>query len=112
DARWLAQLDDIGATVPPAGPVADVAKRSGWGDDGRFTALRDAVGLLSFLRRLPPLPLLCDPPGSPGARVAGVGADPRLDSASAKLLARVRALLAKAESTGFPEEAEALTAKA
>ena len=29
-----------------------------------------------------------------------------------KVLGRVRALLAKAESTTFPEEAEALTAKA
>ncbi|MCB1014281.1 MAG: DUF2786 domain-containing protein [Acidimicrobiales bacterium] len=43
------------------------------------------------------------PPAPPGA---GAPPDPE------RVLARVRALLAKAESTTFPEEAEALTAKA
>ncbi|TVT24911.1 DUF2786 domain-containing protein, partial [Amycolatopsis rhizosphaerae] len=48
------------------------------------------------------LPALPDPP-APARPGTGV---------NEKMLARVRALLAKAESTSFPEEAEALSAKA
>jgi hypothetical protein len=59
------------------------------------------VRLVGELRRLPPLPA-GELPAEP-ADTAGV--DPRV-------LARVRGLLAKAESTSFPEEAEALSAKA
>ena len=57
------------------------------------------------------LPTVVPPPGTDAARRAAqdveatAGIDP-------KVLARVRALLAKAESTAFPEEAEALSAKA
>jgi hypothetical protein len=57
------------------------------------------------------MPTVVPPPGTDAARRAAqeteatVGIDP-------KVLARVRALLAKAESTAFPEEAEALSAKA
>jgi hypothetical protein len=43
---------------------------------------------------------------------SGSGASFRADGRSGAVLARVRALLAKAESTTFPEEAEALSAKA
>jgi hypothetical protein len=72
-------------------------------------ALRLAVELFTLLNRLPRLHRLCVPPDEWGAiatsPVAGRTIDP-------KILDRVRALLAKAESTTFPEEAEALTAKA
>ena len=72
-------------------------------------ALAAAIEVLALLLGLPPLPPLgaASPSGSaPGpARRARVGHDPRM-------LERVRALLAKAESTTFPEEAEALSAKA
>jgi hypothetical protein len=73
--------------------------------------------VLDGLRRLPSQPRLCAPPsqwargsgtssaGRPDARAATRGADP-------KVTQRVRALLAKAESTDFAEEAEAFTAKA
>ncbi|MFI0895707.1 DUF2786 domain-containing protein [Streptomyces sp. NPDC020983] len=66
----------------------------------RFSAAAVCVELLRLYGRLPRLPAL-QPPG-PGAAAPGTG----------KMLARIRALLAKAESTGFPEEAEALSAKA
>jgi len=68
----------------------------------RATAL---LAVLSVLEALLPLPRLPDPPagGPPG------GMDQTVDH---KMLARIRALLAKAESTPFPEEAEALSAKA
>jgi hypothetical protein len=64
--------------------------------------------VLAELRTLPPQPLLIPPPGSPGAATAG-GPPPEVDP---KVLARVRALLAKAESTDFPDEADAFFAKA
>ncbi|MGH9102847.1 MAG: DUF2786 domain-containing protein [Acidimicrobiales bacterium] len=71
-----------------------------------------AVRLLALLARMPVLPgggsrwdrgrhSACDTPGR-DARTPGDG----------RILEKVRALLAKAESTPFPEEAEALTAKA
>ncbi len=58
------------------------------------------LGGLPVLERLLPLP---------GARRHAVSAVGEVDQ---KVLARVRALLAKAESTEFPDEAEALSAKA
>ena len=105
--RWIAQLVALGAdseaAPPDGGPsAADHAER-----------VRHSLETLSVLLFLPPLPRLCPLPGEApfgehagGMRSAGPGrADPRM-------LERVRALLAKAESTSFPEEAEALTAKA
>jgi hypothetical protein len=70
-------------------------------------ALAAAV-LLALLDSLPPLPRLAPPPGAaPTGRVPAPDSD-----VAARDLARVRALLAKADSTQFPEEAEALAAKA
>ncbi len=65
----------------------------------RFSAATVLVELLCLYGRLPGITALTPPrsgpfPGEP------------------KILGRIRALLAKAESTGFPEEAEALSAKA
>jgi len=56
------------------------------------------IELLSVLLGLPPLPPL--PKTTP------------INEVDAKILAKVRGLLAKAESTTYPEEAEALSAKA
>jgi len=66
----------------------------------------DAIEVLALLLSLPPLPRL-GAPGDPGptSRKMRTGQDPRI-------LEKVRALLAKAESTTFPEEAEALSSKA
>ncbi|BBA98044.1 hypothetical protein RVR_4077 [Actinacidiphila reveromycinica] len=67
----------------------------------RFSAARAVVDLLGLYSALPPITALTvPPPSTPGEGSGG------------KALARIRALLAKAESTGFPEEAEALSAKA
>jgi hypothetical protein len=67
-------------------------------------ALACAVEVLALLVSLPPLPPL-GPSARPGQRRAPSSADPRM-------LEKVRALLAKAESTTFPDEAEALSSKA
>ncbi|MGH3588726.1 MAG: DUF2786 domain-containing protein, partial [Pseudonocardia sp.] len=69
-------------------------------------ALRATITLLGEFMTLPQLPQILPPPGTATRRAtAAVGVDQ-------KILSRVRALLAKAESTQFPEEAEALSTKA
>ena len=90
--RWREELTAAGPPVPldlrAAAPMAA------------------ALQVATLLATLPPLAVLLPPPGAPGADV-----EPRTP-ADAKLLAKVRALLAKAESTEYDEEAEALSAKA
>lgn len=81
-----------------------------WAQHHRLTterALLATITLLTELGKLPRLPQILPPPGSTThhATVGAAGVDQ-------KILARVRALLAKAESTAFPTEAEALSAKA
>ncbi|MEV4760623.1 DUF2786 domain-containing protein [Micromonospora sp. NPDC049559] len=118
DERWHAQLRELGVAVWEGfgdHRVSGWARRQGL---DRSEALRDAVRCLALLVGLPeigviaPLPGTARPAGTaragaPGAAGAG-GAGP----ADERLLGRVRGLLAKAESTEFPEEAEALSAKA
>ncbi len=65
----------------------------------RPAAVAGAIEVLSWLMRMPPLPM-----AAPAPR--------RVAAADARQLERIRALLAKAESTTFAEEADALTAKA
>ncbi|WP_243707914.1 DUF2786 domain-containing protein [Micromonospora sp. KC606] len=106
---WDDQLAGLAAQVwwhDDAGWLTGWARREG---EDRITALRDAVEVLALLDGLPPVAVLRSPPGggTPAAirrTAAGRSGSPMLD--------RVRALLAKAESTTFPAEAEALTGKA
>jgi hypothetical protein len=109
DPRWSAQLGELAATV-------------WWDDDGSFLdALGDREGLdrlgvatcaLELLRLLGTVPRI--PPVGPKPdsdhRTPRQPA-PRTDAES-RMLHRIRALLAKAESTEYPEEAEAFTSKA
>jgi hypothetical protein len=111
DPRWSAQVGEVW-----------------WGSDSawldrwavaqrvdRVTAVETVLAVLGLLRHLGPIPALIPAPGHGVA-----GADPRLrggrvfrdDAVSGRTLDRIRALLAKAESTTFPEEAETYTAKA
>jgi hypothetical protein len=88
--------------------------RDGWlgrwldaGGDG--VGLSPVRAVLRELLGLPRLPMLILPPGSTG----GVDVDLiDLDAATSPKLVTIRGLLAKAESTEFPAEAEAFTAKA
>jgi hypothetical protein len=66
----------------------------------RFSAAALAVDVLCLYGRLPRITALV-PPRTTAPPAGG-----------SKMLGRIRALLAKAESTGYPEEAEALSAKA
>ncbi len=100
---WMAQLERIGARRDWSADSAYLRQLRGhWPD-----ALSAAVSLMALLMALPRLPHLVDPPGrwSSGAPAEGPSVAPAV-------LGRVRALLAKAESTTFDAEAEALTAKA
>lgn len=106
--RWLAQVRGLEAAVwweHDRPHLPQWAHREGVSLEH---AVLVAIGLLSELVLLPSLPRILSPPGTgqpvPSATGAA-GVDP-------KILARVRALLAKAESTSFPEEADALSAKA
>lgn len=74
-------------------------------------AIRGALRLLGVLSAQPHLVALVPPPSAwrATARVRIVSTD---SAADAKTLAKIRALLAKAEATTFAEEAEAFSAKA
>lgn len=124
DPAWRAQFRGMGADpwdpAAPEGPdrgggrlPLDLrpAESAGIVDD--VPGHRAAVAVLSVLLGLPELPRLGPRPGrartvsgrsATGGRVGG-----RVDG---RVLERVRAMLAKAESTTFAEEAEAFTAKA
>ncbi|GAB2592768.1 hypothetical protein Aab01nite_37150 [Paractinoplanes abujensis] len=87
DSRWQEQV----ARLPRLSRRPD-----------RISVIDSSLGLLIELRRLPVIEVLIPPPGTAAAT----------DKTDNKVLERVRALLAKAESTDFPAEAEAYSAKA
>ncbi len=98
--RWQAQLDELEgephlsddrllSALPPRSQVAATGS------------------LLFWMRLLGPLMVTCPPPGSAGSR-----ASRPLSGSGTRYLEKVRALLAKAEATEFPEEAEVFSAKA
>ena len=113
-ARWRHQLDALGADASPSGgargpwavPWPGPATASAEPGLARVQAVGAAVAALAHVRGLPRLPKLGPVPGEQGAPD---GPRPRPD---AGVLHKVTSLLAKAESTTFPDEAEALTAKA
>jgi hypothetical protein len=106
--RWREDLRQIGAVVwweaDQAGSHLLLWTRRH--HIGLVDALTTVIEVLAMLLALPVLPKIVPPPGS-----ATAAAKPHR-GVDQKILARVRALLAKAESTTFPEEAEALSAKA
>jgi hypothetical protein len=105
---WVDQLREIGAVAP-----GDPAVVAAWHRSARRSAVeswRAVLLLATGLRLLPRVEQLLPPPSRWGAGAARPAGTPPTDDA--RLLHRIRALLAKAESTEFAEEAEALTAKA
>ncbi|WP_370943467.1 DUF2786 domain-containing protein [Amycolatopsis sp. cg5] len=80
-----------------------------WAAKHILTAVETLITVIEALALLIKLPQLELIRPLPGAAVPRAHKHHNVDE---KMLARVRGLLAKAESTGFPEEAEALSAKA
>ena len=128
DARWAAQAAALEAAAPGTGAWwgsdADYLRaRYGLGRDAEFIAVvATAVEALHAFRHLPALEMLLPLPGSArpapapdpaaaGARPAGT-ASAGTAPADERMLSRIRALLAKAESTEFAQEAEALSGRA
>ncbi|MFB6899257.1 DUF2786 domain-containing protein [Streptomyces hydrogenans] len=90
--RWREQLEAL-----------DDGAGAGAGTGDRFSHATAVLELYRLLVRLPRLDAVGPVPGETLPPAAA--GEPRM-------LTRIRALLAKAEATGYPEEAEALTAKA
>jgi hypothetical protein len=106
--RWREDLRQIGAVVwwKPDQAESHLLQWARRHETGLAETLTTVIEVLAMLLALPALPRIVPPPGS-----VTVPARPRR-GVDQKMLSRVRALLAKAESTTFPEEAEALSAKA
>ncbi len=105
---WVEQLSELGA-LAPGDPFAVGA----WHRAERRApaeAWRIVLQLAGVLHTAVRLETLLPPPSRWGPRRSRAVADPaRSDD---RVLRRIRGLLAKAESTEFPDEAESLTAKA
>lgn len=111
--EWVDQLNTLGALPGIAPQGVHAWHRSE--NRSPAEAWRDVLLLAGGLRLLFPVPELLPPPShwsatAPSPRPTPGSGATRLDHA--RVLRRVRGLLAKAESTEFPEEADALTAKA
>ncbi|MFI8994719.1 DUF2786 domain-containing protein [Streptomyces sp. NPDC053542] len=111
--RWPAQLREAGAEVwwPDDGGYPDALARR-----RRTTRFEALCAVLEVLRVLGRLPRVTPTGPLPGVRTAGTASSgfsrTGTPSDEPRVLGRIRGLLAKAESTAFPEEAEALSAKA
>jgi hypothetical protein len=114
--RWRALLDelDLPHTEAAGWLYEDVWRRGrGWA-----ATIEAALRLCGRLQWFVPLGLLVPPPGGadlPGAAAAAANAlawASHLGGGDDAVLRKVRQLLAHAESTTFPDEAEAFTAKA
>ncbi len=105
--RWAAQIRQLEADVWWR---RDRPHLSQWAQRQQLTleqALLSTITLLAELLKLPRLPQILPPPGTTTHRATAAAA-----GVDQKILSRVRALLAKAETTDFAAEAEALSAKA
>ncbi|MEU1373544.1 DUF2786 domain-containing protein [Streptomyces triculaminicus] len=113
-ARWAAQLRDLEANEWWQGDDAFLEGFARRERLSRFETAACALGALRLVDALPRIGAVGSLPGTAHIRPGAVSAasDASAVPAAPRMLGRIRALLAKAESTQFPEEAEALSAKA
>lgn len=114
-AEWVDQLASLNRDVVPPAPGSAIAEVvTGWrhrDDLGLAEGLYDGLKLLGIVQQLPRLTPI-GPRPSQWATYRRLPTSGRTSAADPKMLARIRALLAKAEGTTFEAEAEAFTAKA
>ena len=103
DPRWIHQLDALELPTPPDADWIVHAVARG----GTAANVDTLLEMVSVFGRLRPIPILIPPPGQ--GTTSTIDLNTPFDS---PMLERVRALLAKAESSEFEAEAEAFTAKA
>lgn len=103
-SRWRAELAALPAEIDHGAP-----QMRQWADTNAVDHHAALTVVLKVLRLLGTLPILEPLLPLPGQHQHSAVA---VNTADAKALSRVRGLLAKAEATKFPEEAEALSAKA
>ncbi len=104
---WRVQLRLLVSRHDPARWSADLLRPGGSASEADWVV---ALIALDFMRDLPRAQVLTPPPSQWGRARQPVST--RTTEEHAKTISRVRALLAKAESTEFAPEAEAFTAKA
>ena len=105
---WVEQLSELGALAP-----GDPAVVSAWYQAERRApaeAWRIVLQLVGVLHAAVRIDGLLPPPSGWGPRRRRPAENP--NPSDDRVLRRIRGLLAKAESTEFPDEAESLTAKA
>ena len=110
DPRWTAQLSDLDARVWWRPEQDHLQARSEARDTQLSADVSCALELLALIAGLPELERLVPIPGT--ARASGSTAHRPTAANDERVLRRIRALLAKAESTTFPAEAETFTAGA
>lgn len=112
---WLSQLQEVAGRAPTATAAAagwNVLHSGSLAGQAVWDSWHDVLVVLGQLLALAPMSGLGPPPSAwPPRRVTRMG--PRPGSGhDPKKLATIRALLAKAEATGFAAEADAFTEKA
>ncbi|MER5970698.1 DUF2786 domain-containing protein [Streptomyces sp. NPDC002055] len=109
--RWEAQLRELGAEAWWTADdrfLTELGRREAM---DRFPLAEALLEVMRLVFGLPAIEPVGPVPGSSGHRTTPPAAPPRTVG-EPKMLGRIRALLAKAEATDYPEEAEALTGKA
>jgi hypothetical protein len=103
---WMEELSALEGHAAVGGPWPDEL-----GLPGRAwpAVVEAAVEALAFLRMCAPIPVVLAPPREWRSGMPSLNSSSVVDD---KLLRRVRALLAKAESSDFEDEASSFTAKA
>lgn len=103
---WRADIARLSATLGASAQPPQMWRWAASHAVDRCEALTVVLKLLNLLGRLPVLEVILPLPGAHRHMATAVS------DADEKALAKVRALLAKAEATEFSDEAEALSAKA
>lgn len=107
--EWADQLRELDSRHDRAAGADDLLLPGGRASVPEWVG---ALVVLDFLHKLPQLEPLLPPPSEWGQKRSAPRPAPTGSDLQSRALRKIRALLAKAESTDFSAEADALTAKA